>query len=93
MSYTEFLQMKQVYAPAAGFVVAPDALHWTNPGDLVFSPFAGVGSEGYVALEEGRRFVGIELKRAYWQHAQRYLADAAFAKAQPTMFDLFDQAA
>jgi DNA methylase/SNF2-related domain len=66
---------------------------WTNPGDLVFSPFAGVGSEGYVALEEGRRFVGIELKRAYWQHAQRYLADAAFAKAQPTMFDLFDQAA
>lgn len=66
---------------------------WTNPGDLVLSPFAGVGSEGYVALEEGRRFVGVELKRAYFNHAQRYLADAAFAKAQPNMFDLFDQAA
>ncbi len=42
---------------------------WTNPGDLVLSPFAGIGSEGYVALQEKRRFLGIELKDAYWRQA------------------------
>ncbi len=49
---------------------------WTNPGDLVLSPFAGIGSEGYVALEMGRRFVGIELKRSYWEQACRNMAAA-----------------
>jgi superfamily II DNA or RNA helicase len=43
---------------------------WTNPGDLVMSPFAGIGSEGYVALQEGRRFLGAELKGSYWQQAR-----------------------
>ena len=42
---------------------------WTNPGDLVFSPFAGIGSEGWQALKMGRRFVGIELKESYWKQA------------------------
>lgn len=42
---------------------------WTNPGDIVFSPFAGIGSEGYVALKMGRRFVGIELKEEYFKNA------------------------
>ncbi len=42
---------------------------WTNPGDLVLSPFAGIGSEGYVALQEGRRFLGVELKRSYFDQA------------------------
>lgn len=49
---------------------------WSNPGDLVFSPFMGIGSEGYVAIEMGRRFVGSELKRSYWEQAWRNL-DAA----------------
>jgi DNA modification methylase len=50
------------------------AIHmWSNPGDLVLSPFAGIGSEGYVALEEGRRFVGVELKRSYWEQACKNL--------------------
>ena len=35
---------------------------WTNPGENVLSPFAGIGSEGYVTLQMGRRFVGAELK-------------------------------
>ena len=47
---------------------------WTNPGDLVLSPFAGIGSEGYVSLKMGRRFVGAELKRSYWEQARRNLA-------------------
>lgn len=42
---------------------------WSNPGELVFSPFAGIGSEGYMALRHGRRFVGIELKPSYWKTA------------------------
>ena len=42
---------------------------WTNPGDIVLSPFAGIGSEGFVALELGRRFVGVELKASYYQQA------------------------
>lgn len=49
---------------------------WTNPDDLVFSPFAGIGSEGYVALQKGRRFVGIELKESYYNQAVMNLAEA-----------------
>jgi DNA modification methylase len=42
---------------------------WTMPGDLVMSPFAGIGSEGYVSVQEDRRFVGVELKRSYYDQA------------------------
>lgn len=49
---------------------------WSNPGDLVLSPFAGIGSEGYVALKHGRRFVGVELKRSYFDTACRNLQAA-----------------
>lgn len=42
---------------------------WTNPGDIVLSPFTGIGSEGYVAVEMGRRFVGAELKESYYRQA------------------------
>lgn len=42
---------------------------WTNPNDVVLSPFAGVGSEGYGAVCCGRRFVGIELKESYYKQA------------------------
>lgn len=42
---------------------------WTNPGDLVLSPFAGIGSEGYVAIQMGRKFYGVELKESYFKQA------------------------
>lgn len=42
---------------------------WTNPGDVVLSPFAGIGSEGHVALTTKRRFVGVELKASYYRQA------------------------
>jgi DNA modification methylase len=54
---------------------------WSNPGDLVFSPFTGIGSEGYVSIEMGRKFVGAELKRSYWDLATRNLRDAREIKA------------
>ena len=59
---------------------------WTNPGDLVYSPFAGIGSEGYVAIQKGRRFVGAELKRSYWDLACRNLASAK--SSQGSLLDL-----
>jgi len=49
---------------------------WSAPDDLVFSPFAGVGSEGVVALRLDRRFIGAELKPSYWETACRNLAEA-----------------
>jgi hypothetical protein len=49
---------------------------WTNPGDIVLSPFAGIGSEGYVSIEMGRRFVGVELKGSYYEQAARNLEAA-----------------
>lgn len=42
---------------------------WTNPGDLVLDPFAGIGSTGDVALQMGRRFIGTELKKSYFEQA------------------------
>ena len=49
---------------------------WSNPNDVVLSPFTGIGSEGYVALQEGRRFVGAELKKSYYEQAVRNLESA-----------------
>lgn len=49
---------------------------WSNPGDLVFSPFAGIGSEGVGALRNGRRFAGVELKPSYFETACRNLTAA-----------------
>jgi DNA modification methylase len=49
---------------------------WTNPGDVVFSPFAGIGSEGYCALQSGRKFIGAELKPSYWEQARKNLLRA-----------------
>lgn len=42
---------------------------WTNPGDTVWTPFGGVGSEAVVAIEEGRTAILVELKKSYWQQA------------------------
>ena len=49
---------------------------WSNRGDTVLSPFMGIGSEGYVSIKLGRRFVGMELKPAYWRQACRNLTEA-----------------
>ena len=49
---------------------------WTNPGDIVLSPFLGIGSEGYCAVEMGRQFVGVELKDSYYRQACANVANA-----------------
>ena len=50
---------------------------WSNPGDVVLSPFMGIGSEGYQAVRTGRRFVGVELKHEYWRQAVENLKGAS----------------
>jgi DNA modification methylase len=66
---------------------------WSNPGDLVLSPFAGIGSEGYVALKMGRRFIGLELKRSYWQQAALNLRNAVIERDSGTLFSLMGESA
>lgn len=58
---------------------------WSNPDDVVFSPFMGIGSEGYVALQMGRKFIGTELKESYFELAKRNLEEAE-SVAQLDMF-------
>lgn len=59
---------------------------WTNPHDIVLSPFMGIGSEGYVSLKMGRRFVGIELKSSYFQQAAKNLESVILERQQATLF-------
>lgn len=59
---------------------------WSNPGEVVLSPFAGIGSEGYVAVLQGRRAVGIELKPSYYQVACRNLREADRLTRVETLF-------
>jgi DNA modification methylase len=65
---------------------------WTNPGDVVLSPFAGIGSAGYVAIEMGRRFVGAELKPSYYRQAVANLRVAEGERNTGTLFDRLDAA-
>ena len=61
---------------------------WTNPNDVVLSPFAGIGSEGYASIQMGRRFIGVELKDTYYKQASQNLKNANKLTA-----DLFSEAA
>jgi DNA modification methylase len=49
---------------------------YSNPGEIVFSPFTGIGSEGYVAVKRGRRFYGCELKDEYYRAATANIENA-----------------
>lgn len=55
---------------------------WSNPGEVVFTPFMGVGSEVYGAVLNGRKGIGAELKTAYYNQAERNLAEVDNAKEQ-----------
>ena len=60
---------------------------WSNRGDVILSPFAGIGSEGHVALKQSRRFVGIELKPEYWQVAVKNLQESEVSLSQGRLFE------
>ena len=63
---------------------------WSNPGETVCSPFAGIGSEGYVSVQQGREFIGIELKPSYWKAAVANLKRAEQSAGALTLFDTLD---
>lgn len=60
---------------------------WSNPGDVVLSPFAGIGSEGHEAIKAGRKFIGCELKQSYFEQAARNLRAAEREASKPSLFD------
>jgi DNA modification methylase/superfamily II DNA or RNA helicase len=72
---------------------------WTNPNDEILSPFAGIGSEGYVAVQEGRRFIGVELKESYFQqatanlHTAHRVSNSMFTEANSEIVDEDDEIA
>ena len=58
----------------------------SNPGDVVLTPFMGVGSEPYGAVINGRKAIGIELKETYYNQAVRNMAASAEYKAEDELF-------
>ena len=54
-------------------VIERALIMWSNPGDVVLSPFMGIGSEGVVSLQRGRKFFGTGLKESYWRQACKNL--------------------
>ena len=60
---------------------------WSNRGETVVSPFAGIGSEGHEAVRLGRRFVGCELKASYWRTAVKNLERAEHEASLPSLLD------
>ena len=60
---------------------------WSNPGELVLTPFAGIGSELYVAVKLGRRAIGVELKPSYWRTAVTNLTELEESMLLPTLFE------
>ena len=63
---------------------------WSNKGDVVLSPFMGIGSEGYESVKMRRRFIGVELKEAYWRQACQNLQAAG---NQGDLFSVPDESA
>jgi DNA modification methylase len=59
---------------------------WSNPGELIVSPFTGIGSEGYEAVRMGRRFWGAELKQSYFAVAAKNLQAAERKRSQASLF-------
>ena len=59
---------------------------WTNPDDVVFTPFLGIGSEIYQSLKMGRRGIGIELKESYYNQAIKYCNEAIETQNQMRLF-------
>ncbi|MGH3501264.1 MAG: DNA-methyltransferase [Nocardioidaceae bacterium] len=64
---------------------------WSNPGETVLSPFAGVGSEVWKAVQLGRHGIGVELKPSYWQTSVRNLRNLDDQMATPTLLDAIEE--
>lgn len=99
ISETDVLNVKQAretdderhLAPLQLGVIERCVKLWSNPDDTVYSPFAGIGSEGYVAIKNKRRFIGGELKRSYWLSAIENLKTAENERGMMSLFDFAER--
>jgi len=60
-------------------------LMWTNEGDTVLSPFSGIASEGYQAVKMKRKYIGVELKKSYFDISKKNIASAMEENKQLTI--------
>lgn len=63
---------------------------YSNPNDVVFTPFMGIGSEVYQSVKMGRRAIGIELKDAYFEQAVKNMKSLEDEQAQVSLFDFLE---
>lgn len=99
MPATDVLNVEMARDPKAERHLCPMPLNitrralvvYTNEGDRVLSPFAGIGSEGVACLRDGRKFIGMELHPTYFAQARRNLANTK--QALPNMLDLLERPA
>jgi hypothetical protein len=66
---------------------------YTNPGELVYDPFHGLGTVSYCALKLGRKGAGVELNHEYWTDSLRHLREAEREASMPSLFDIAEIAA
>jgi len=66
---------------------------WSNPGDVVYSPFAGIGSELYCAVDMGRKAVGAELKASYFKQAVANLTELERNMGSVSLLDVMERSA
>lgn len=98
MPSTDVLNVKVAHDPDAEKHLCPMPLNitkkalalWSNEGDVVFSPFGGIGSEGVSALQMGRKFIGTELHPAYFKQGVKNLTGAEDSGQQTSLFDLLE---
>jgi hypothetical protein len=95
---TDVLNVHQARDPNAERHLCPMPLNitaraiglWSNPGDVIWSPFAGIGSEGVAALRMDRRFIGSELNSNYFRSACGHLMAASDEGVQQSLFDVIE---
>ena len=92
--YRNFISNKKPVFGNHGFAVNPAqgtiehcVKLYSNPGEVVLTPFMGIGSEAYTALKLGRKAIGIELKETYYNVAVRNLKEIEAESKMPTLFD------
>jgi hypothetical protein len=98
MPSTDVLNVKQSRDPDAEKHLCPMPLNitkkalalWSNEGDVVFSPFGGIGSEGVSSLQMCRKFIGTELHPTYYREAIKNLASCEDIGTQTSLFDLLE---
>lgn len=73
-------------APLQLDVIARGVELWSNPEDIVLSPFMGIGSEGYQSVKMGRKYIGIELKDSYYAQAVKNIERAVYESQSSTLF-------